>query len=175
MRITPVLALAAAMFVLAGCGGSSPKSTSTPSSSASASSGGSSTSTASSTEATSPAFIAPLTRVSTVASTVPPSADVNPYGIVMVPSSLGKLHAGELLVSNYNDKANNQGTGTTIEQISTTGKDRCSRASTRTPYRAAARVGWVSPRRSASFRQAMSWSGACRARTGNLRQPSPAV
>jgi hypothetical protein len=47
---------------------------------------------------------------------------VNPYGLVMVPSSVGKLKAGELLVSNFNDKANNQGTGTTIEQVSTAGK-----------------------------------------------------
>ena len=40
----------------------------------------------------------------------------------MVPSSVGKLHSSALLVSNFNDKANNQGTGTTIDQISTSGK-----------------------------------------------------
>jgi len=40
----------------------------------------------------------------------------------MVPDSIGALRAGELLVSNFNDKANNQGTGTTIDQISTAGK-----------------------------------------------------
>jgi hypothetical protein len=60
--------------------------------------------------------------VSTLGSTEPASGDVNPYGLVIVPSSVGKLHAGELLVSNFNDKANNQGTGTTIEQITTAGK-----------------------------------------------------
>jgi hypothetical protein len=47
---------------------------------------------------------------------------VNPYGIVVVPSSSGKLVAGNLLVSNFNDKANNQGTGTTIDQITSAGK-----------------------------------------------------
>jgi hypothetical protein len=40
----------------------------------------------------------------------------------MVPGSVGKLQAGELLVSNFNGKSNNQGTGTTIVQVSTIGK-----------------------------------------------------
>jgi WD40 repeat protein len=60
--------------------------------------------------------------VSTVTSTVPANGDVNPYGIALVPTSIGKLTAGQLLVSNFNDKANNQGTGTTIVQLSTTGQ-----------------------------------------------------
>jgi sugar lactone lactonase YvrE len=51
---------------------------------------------------------------------------VNPYGIVLVPSSVGKLHAGALLVSNFNAKEaakeSGQGTGTTIVQVSTAGK-----------------------------------------------------
>ena len=34
----------------------------------------------------------------------------------------GKLKAGDLLVSNFNDKANNQGTGTTIVQVTPAGK-----------------------------------------------------
>lgn len=55
-------------------------------------------------------------------STVPANGDVNPYGIVLIPSTVGKLVAGNLLVSNFNDKANNQGTGTTIVQISPAGK-----------------------------------------------------
>jgi hypothetical protein len=50
------------------------------------------------------------------------NGDVNPYGIVFVPASVGKLHAGDLLVSNFNDKANNQGTGTTIVESTTGGK-----------------------------------------------------
>lgn len=39
-----------------------------------------------------------------------------------MPTSTGKLTAGDLLVSNFNDKANNQGTGTTIMQIGPAGK-----------------------------------------------------
>ncbi len=67
-------------------------------------------------------FLSPLTKVLTVTSTVPANGDVNPYGIAWVTSSVGKLKAGELLVSNFNDKANNQGTGTTVDEISTSGK-----------------------------------------------------
>jgi hypothetical protein len=37
-------------------------------------------------------------------------------------NSVGKLHTGDLLVSNFNDKANNQGTGTTIDQVTPGGK-----------------------------------------------------
>lgn len=52
-----------------------------------------------------------------IASTVPPNGDVNPYGIVTVPSSVGSLRRGDLLVSNFNNSKNLQGTGTTIVQI----------------------------------------------------------
>jgi sugar lactone lactonase YvrE len=53
---------------------------------------------------------------------VPANGDVNPYGLVVVPASVGKLSAGDLLVSNFNDKENNQGTGTTIDQVTSAGK-----------------------------------------------------
>jgi hypothetical protein len=59
--------------------------------------------------------------VSVVASTVPANGDINPYGIVIVPVTKGKLHAGDILVSNFNNSANLQGTGTTIVQISPKG------------------------------------------------------
>jgi hypothetical protein len=52
-----------------------------------------------------------------LATTVPPNGDINPYGIVTVPSSVGMLHAGDLLISNFNNKKNLQGTGTTIVQL----------------------------------------------------------
>lgn len=52
-----------------------------------------------------------------LASTVPSNGDENPYGIVTVPRSIGLLHRGDLLVSNFNDSSNLQGTGTTIVQI----------------------------------------------------------
>ena len=54
-------------------------------------------------------------------STVPANGDVNPYGIAVVPQSTGKLVSGDTLVSNFNNGANLQGTGTTIVQISPSG------------------------------------------------------
>jgi plastocyanin/sugar lactone lactonase YvrE len=60
--------------------------------------------------------------VSTLGSTVPANGDLNPYGVVIVPSSVGHLQAGNLLISNFNDKANSQGTGTTIVQMMPSGK-----------------------------------------------------
>ena len=56
-----------------------------------------------------------------IGSTVPANGDVNPYGVAIVPASAGKLVAGDTLVSNFNSKANVQGTGTTIVQVSATG------------------------------------------------------
>jgi hypothetical protein len=57
-----------------------------------------------------------------VASTVPANGDVNPYGVAVVPASGGRLTAGDILVSNFNDKANVQGTGTTLVEVSPAGK-----------------------------------------------------
>src|SRR5579864_7549976 len=59
--------------------------------------------------------------ISTISSTVPPNDDVNPYGVFRVPRTVGKLTRGNILVSNFNNSANLQGTGTTIVQISPTG------------------------------------------------------
>jgi hypothetical protein len=56
--------------------------------------------------------------VTTIGSTVPANGDVNPYGIVNVQTSVGSLEAGDTLISNFNDAANLQGTGTTIVQVS---------------------------------------------------------
>jgi hypothetical protein len=67
-------------------------------------------------------FIGPLQHTKVVASTVPANGDVNPYGVAVVPRSTGDLHQGDVLVSNFNDKANVQGTGTTIVQVSPRGK-----------------------------------------------------
>jgi hypothetical protein len=47
---------------------------------------------------------------------------VNPYGVAVIPASEGRLTAGDILVSNFNDKANVQGTGTTLMEVSPTGK-----------------------------------------------------
>lgn len=60
-----------------------------------------------------------------VANTVPANGDVNPYGVAFVPhdvASGGTIHFGDILVSNFNDSNNTQGTGTTIVSIDRDGK-----------------------------------------------------
>jgi hypothetical protein len=67
-------------------------------------------------------YLSQLKTGSQIASTVTAKGDVNPYGVAVVPASAGRLTAGNVLVSNFNDKANVQGTGTTIVQVSPAGK-----------------------------------------------------
>jgi hypothetical protein len=67
------------------------------------------------------AFLGQLHGLTQVASTVPANGDVNPYGVAVVPASGGRLTAGDILVSNFNDKANVQGTGTTLVEVSPAG------------------------------------------------------
>jgi hypothetical protein len=67
---------------------------------------------------THPSFVGGFKTITTVASTIPKNGDLNPYGVAVVPHSTGKLHKGDVLVSNFNSKANTQGTGTTIVQVS---------------------------------------------------------
>ncbi len=52
---------------------------------------------------------------------MPKNGDINPYGIFVVRHSTGRLHRGDVLISNFNDKANAQGTGKTIVEISPSG------------------------------------------------------
>jgi hypothetical protein len=59
--------------------------------------------------------------IDTISSTVPANGDVNPYGIVRVPRSIGNLNEGHYLVSNFNASTNLQGTGTTIVDVSPSG------------------------------------------------------
>jgi hypothetical protein len=68
------------------------------------------------------AFVGPLHKLSVIASTVPANGDVNPYGMAVVGRSVGRLHEGDVLVSNFNAASNLQGTGTTIVQISPGGQ-----------------------------------------------------
>src|SRR5215475_15967387 len=67
-------------------------------------------------------FIGPFTHNDQIASTVPANGDVNPYGVAVVPTSTGSLVKGDVLVSNFNNSGNLQGTGTTIVQISPGGQ-----------------------------------------------------
>jgi hypothetical protein len=69
-----------------------------------------------------PTFLQGLNSVTQVGSTVPANGDVNPYGVALVRQSVGKLVSGDTLVSNYNSKANVQGTGTTIVEVAPSGK-----------------------------------------------------
>jgi hypothetical protein len=58
-------------------------------------------------------------------STVPPNGDVNPYGVAFVPRTIlgtTAIQPGDILVSNFNNAQNLQGTGTTIVRVSQTGQ-----------------------------------------------------
>ncbi len=70
-------------------------------------------------------FIGQFSTVSPIGSTVPVlgsgvpgNGDVNPYGIVVVPASAGSLVRDDILISNFNNAENLQGTGSTIVQVS---------------------------------------------------------
>jgi hypothetical protein len=93
-------------------------------SSASTSTSASSAPSATPTSAAQPAasFLGQLHAESQIASTVPANGDVNPYGVAAVPASAGLLTQGDILVSNFNDKANVQGTGTTLVEVSPAGQ-----------------------------------------------------
>src|SRR5208337_4661664 len=58
-------------------------------------------------------------------STVPANGDVNPYGVAFVPNGFpsgGTLNPGDILVANFNNSGNIQGTGTTITRITPQGQ-----------------------------------------------------
>jgi hypothetical protein len=61
----------------------------------------------------------------TTVSTVPANGDVNPYGVAFVPTNFetgsGPLKHGDILVSNFNNSVNLQGTGTTIVRVPKSG------------------------------------------------------
>ncbi len=59
-------------------------------------------------------FLANIHRFSTLTSTVPANGDQNPYAIVVAPASAGKIQKDDVLITNFNDKNNLQGLGTTI-------------------------------------------------------------
>src|SRR5580700_7363736 len=59
-----------------------------------------------------------------VSSTVPENGDVNPYGVAIVPAGFpsgGTIAPGDVLVSNFNNSDNLQGTGTTIIKFTPSG------------------------------------------------------
>ncbi len=67
----------------------------------------------------------PTLFVSTLAPTGPDAGDQNPYGIAFVPPHFaegGPLNPGDILVSNFNNAANTQGTGRTIVRVTPNGQ-----------------------------------------------------
>jgi hypothetical protein len=66
-------------------------------------------------------FISAFSTVKQGPSTIPTNGDENPYGVVVVKHSVGLLHRGDVLVSNFNNNMNQQGLGSTIVEVSPTG------------------------------------------------------
>lgn len=60
------------------------------------------------------AFLKGIKHFTTVGSTTPPNGDQNPYAVLVAPVSAGKIKAGDVLVTNFNNSGNLQGLGTTI-------------------------------------------------------------
>jgi hypothetical protein len=69
-----------------------------------------------------PSFIGRFSHTKQIAPTVPQNGDQNPYGVAVVRHSRGLLHRGDVLVSNFNDMTNLEGTGSTIVQVSPSGQ-----------------------------------------------------
>jgi hypothetical protein len=67
-------------------------------------------------------FLHGKTTVTLLSSTTPANGDINPYAIWPVSETVGSVKAGDVLVDNFNNKSNNQGTGTTIVDVHPTGK-----------------------------------------------------
>jgi len=59
-------------------------------------------------------FLETLHRHVMLTSTVPETGDQNPYALVVAPVSVGKVRQGDVLVDDFNDLSNLQGTGTSI-------------------------------------------------------------
>jgi len=67
-------------------------------------------------------FLETVHRHQTLALTTPDNGDLNPYAVVVAPVSAGKVQAGDVLISNFNNISNLQGTGTTIVDYNPTTK-----------------------------------------------------
>jgi hypothetical protein len=59
-------------------------------------------------------FLETIHRHMTLTSTVANNGDLNPYAIIVAPVSAGRIQKGDVLVDNFNNVSNLQGTGTTI-------------------------------------------------------------
>jgi outer membrane protein assembly factor BamB len=59
-------------------------------------------------------FLETIHRHRTLTTTVTDNGDLNPYAVFVAPVSAGKIHEGDVLVTNFNNISNLQGTGGTI-------------------------------------------------------------
>jgi hypothetical protein len=67
-------------------------------------------------------FLQGKTSVSPLGSTTPVNGDINPYAIWPVTQTVGSVSKGDVLVDNFNNSSNNQGTGTTIVDLHANGQ-----------------------------------------------------
>jgi hypothetical protein len=67
-------------------------------------------------------FLAGKTTVTLLGSTTPANGDENPYAIWPVTRTVGSVTSGDILVDNFNNRSNNQGTGTTIVDVHPNGQ-----------------------------------------------------
>ena len=63
-------------------------------------------------------FLESVKKHITLGSTVTDNGDQNPYAVVVAPVSAGKIQKDDVLIDNFNDLTNLQGTGSTIVQYS---------------------------------------------------------
>ncbi|MBV9654703.1 MAG: hypothetical protein JOZ42_09090 [Acetobacteraceae bacterium] len=59
-------------------------------------------------------FLNTIHHFSTLTSTVPQNGDQNPYAVLVAPVSVGKIQKDDVLITNFNDRNNLQGLGTTV-------------------------------------------------------------
>ncbi len=64
--------------------------------------------------ANAPGLLDTIHRHVTVTTTIINNGDLNPYAVVVAPATVGKIKQGDVLVDNFNNMSNLQGTGTTI-------------------------------------------------------------
>jgi hypothetical protein len=67
-------------------------------------------------------FLETIHHHTTLTSTVPDNGDLNPYALVVAPASAGMIHQNDVLIDNFNNISNLQGTGTTIVDFNPTTK-----------------------------------------------------
>ncbi len=89
-------------------------------------------------------FLASLHTIRTVASTVPANGDVDPYGLAVVPSDVGSLHAGDYLSATSTPSPTTRGRARRSSRSPRPARGRCS------PRSAQARCPAAVPEASAS-------------------------